>query len=157
VRGPHPLRAAAARFAAPTSTVDWPRERLAREGPPRGVPVFDEGACTACGECVAVCPASALEVPEGASSPVVDAGSCVRCGMCVAACPDGGASLEGPDELAAYSRADLVVRHGVPPGAQDVGPSPSWVYRLAVGLSPHGSVRPAGLLERRLRGLKKDG
>jgi len=156
VRGPHPLRGAAARFASPTSTVDWPRERLAREGPPRGVPAFDAAACARCGECVAACPASCIELTEGgAGAPVVDAGACVRCGACVAACPEGGISLEGPEELAAYAREDLVLRPGVPPREQDAGPPPSRVYRLAVGLAPGRKVRPVDLMEGRLEGLVK--
>lgn len=156
MRAPHPLRGAAARFASPTSTVDWPRERLSREGPPRGVPAFDAAACARCGDCVAACPASCIELPDGATgAPVVDAGACVRCGQCADACPEGGVSLEGPEELAAYSREDLVLRPGVPPREQGVGPPPSWVYRLAVGLAPGLKVCPADLLEARLEGLAK--
>ena len=156
MRGPHPLRGAAARFASPPSTVDWPRERLAREGPPRGVPAFAAAACTRCGDCAAACPASCIVLPEGGTgAPAVDAGACVRCGHCVDACPEGGISLEGPDELAAFAREDLVLRPGVPPGEQGVGPQPSRVYRLAVGLASVRRVGPADLLEARLEGLLK--
>ena len=158
MRGPHPLRAAVARLASPTSTVDWPRERLAREGPPRGVPAFDAAACTRCGDCAAACPASCILMGEAAGAtgpPVVDAGACVRCGLCVAACPEGGIALEGPEDLAAYRRGDLVLRPGEAPGEQPVGPPPSWVYRLSVGLAPRGTVDPGTLLARRLRGLDK--
>lgn len=156
MRAPHPLRGAAARFASPPSTVDWPGERLVREASPRGVPVFDAAACARCGECVAACPASCIELPKGGTgAPAVDAGACVRCGHCVDACPEGSVSLEGPDELAAYAREDLVLRPGVPPREQGAGPPPSWVYRLAVGLSPRRSTSPEALLGRRLRGLGK--
>ena len=154
---PHQLRGAVARFASPSSTVDWPSVRLAREGPPRGVPAFDAAACARCGECVAACPASCIELPEGGTgTPVVDAGACVRCGHCVAACPEGSVSLEGPEDLAAYAREDLVLQPGVPPREQEVGPPPSWVYRLAVEFSPRHATSPMALLIRRLRGLGKE-
>ena len=49
-----------------------------------------EGLCTGCGTCVAVCPAGAValvETPGGFLSPQVDSERCSRCGICERACP----------------------------------------------------------------------
>lgn len=42
-------------------------------------------ACLGCGDCVAVCPESAITVENGLSK--VDPDACVSCGACIAACP----------------------------------------------------------------------
>ena len=152
---PGPLRAAMRRLSDGRSTVDWPRERLAPLGPARGAPAFDAGACTACGECVAACTARCIELPEGAMVPRTDAGACVRCGQCVSACPEGAVALSGPSELAAYAREDLRLGPGEAPRARAVGPSPSWVYRLAIGQGRARRVAAARLLERRSEALRR--
>ena len=46
-----------------------------------------------CGECLAVCPSSALSRGEGKAE--VDRGRCVPCGLCSAACPAKALSLAG--------------------------------------------------------------
>jgi NAD-dependent dihydropyrimidine dehydrogenase PreA subunit len=151
---PGPLRAAMRRLSEGRSTVDWPRERLEPLGPARGTPVFDAAACTACGECVGACTAVCITLAEGARVPGADAGACVRCGTCAAVCPEGAVALTGPSELAAYARDDLRLAPGQAPAARAVGPSPSWVYRLAVGLGRTRRVPAARFTDRRADALR---
>lgn len=81
--------------------------------PPFGFPVIDFKACTACDECIGVCPTAALQ----ASRPAPDRKTlsisyalCIQCRECVEACPEraihGGRELE----VAAYSREQLTQR-----------------------------------------------
>lgn len=52
--------------------------------------------CKADGACVAVCPASIIEMPEPKAGPrLVEGGEelCINCGHCVAVCPEGALSL----------------------------------------------------------------
>lgn len=53
--------------------------------------VTDEAGCTGCGECVEVCPVSALTIDGG--NPVVDEEWCIGCGVCCSKCPTGAAKL----------------------------------------------------------------
>jgi formate hydrogenlyase subunit 6/NADH:ubiquinone oxidoreductase subunit I len=130
------------------TTVDWPRETLATEGPARGVPVFEDASCTACGDCLTSCPASCIILEEGWTFLVVDGGACVRCGRCVIACGEEAISLTGATDLAAYSRHDLVMDE-YPSEERALGPSPSGIYRMAVARDGGNTVEPARLLEER--------
>ncbi len=47
--------------------------------------VVNVETCTGCGECVQVCPLSAIEIKDGKA--VVDENTCGDCGACVDACP----------------------------------------------------------------------
>lgn len=142
------------------ATVDWPRETMAPDGPPNGVPLFDIGPCTICGDCIAACPSRCISLEEGAEAPIVDAGVCIRCGRCVEACNEGAVTLEGDGTLAAYSRADLVM-DGDPPEEVALGPPPSRIYRMAVDGRARARVEPRRLLEDRssalLRGRRGSG
>lgn len=137
------------------STVDWPRQRLEVEGPQRGVPVVDMGACTACGACTSACPTGAIrmvEGPAGGGEPVVDAGPCVRCGLCEAACGEGAVSLEGPRDVVVLSREGMVM-DGTPQPEVEVVRSPSRLYRVAVEPSEARPVHPLEVLVDRSRSL----
>jgi len=55
-------------------------------------PKVDESKCTACGACVAVCPASptVFEIADKGKerkSTVKNPTACIECGTCVASCP----------------------------------------------------------------------
>jgi formate hydrogenlyase subunit 6/NADH:ubiquinone oxidoreductase subunit I len=138
------------------STIEWPAQAMASEGPERGVPVFDPSSCTACGDCVGTCPAECIALEDGWPVPVVDAGTCTRCGLCIAACEERALTLAGPPHLAAYSREDLVM-DGNPAKEVDVGPAPSRLYRASVRGVGRSWVEPSRLLEERSEALLRRG
>lgn len=49
-------------------------------------PRVDPEGCTACGECVLICPSDAIEI--GAKAIIIDR-LCIGCSSCIAACPEG--------------------------------------------------------------------
>jgi NADH-quinone oxidoreductase subunit I len=80
--------------------------------------------CVGCGLCEAVCPAHAIRV-VAAGAPTdrtvswteryavdyeVDLIRCIFCGMCEEACPTNAVRLTPFNELAAYSRRDMIVK-----------------------------------------------
>jgi len=58
--------------------------------PPNVLARADAQLCTACGQCVEVCPMGAITLKETA---IVDETQCVGCGACVEECPVGAISL----------------------------------------------------------------
>lgn len=54
-------------------------------------PVVDPAGCTACGDCVLICPADAIEI--GAAAVINDV-VCIGCGHCIAACPEGAIKVQ---------------------------------------------------------------
>ncbi len=50
------------------------------------LPLLDETRCTGCGDCVAVCPTSCLEM-AGSVPWLPRPRDCVSCGICVLVCP----------------------------------------------------------------------
>jgi MinD superfamily P-loop ATPase len=57
------------------------------------LPRLNEQRCTACGDCVRVCPTRCLEQrPAGPWLPRPT--DCVACGLCVRVCPDDALTLE---------------------------------------------------------------
>lgn len=55
-------------------------------------PVSNQGECTECGACEAICPFGAVECLEG--PPLFDYTKCMGCGLCVSHCPIGATNLE---------------------------------------------------------------
>ena len=111
----------------PRDTIPYPEKR--REYSPRfrgkHMLAQDEDGhelCVGCGLCEAVCPAHAIRVVAagaGEGRPVswteryavdyeVDLIRCIFCGMCEEACPTNAVRLTPFNELAAYSRLDMV-------------------------------------------------
>lgn len=61
---------------------------LACEGPADGTQLLvSDSDCIGCGECVEVCPYSAIEVINGTA--VIDPSLCHFCYRCVEQCPEG--------------------------------------------------------------------
>lgn len=68
-----------------------------------------DSRCDLCGDCVGVCPSSAISTDGDWS---VDAGRCLFCGDCLTACPKGAISFSA--EVPAVSeRSSLVLRRSV--------------------------------------------
>ena len=154
MRGPPAFRLLALAMGREVSTVDWPLERLAAEGPACGVPVIDRAACISCGDCVGTCPSACLHMPEGGGVPTVDAGPCARCGMCVAVCGEDAIAMDGPRDLAVYDRADLNL-DGSPAKVREVVRSPSRIYRLATDHMKQDVIEPDTILDRRKEKLER--
>ncbi|HJX39367.1 MAG TPA: CoB--CoM heterodisulfide reductase iron-sulfur subunit A family protein [Anaerolineae bacterium] len=59
--------------------------------------VCDERSCSACGNCVEVCPFGAIELRDGrfGRTAYVNPAQCKGCGNCVAACPSGAMQQKG--------------------------------------------------------------
>jgi Ni,Fe-hydrogenase III small subunit/NAD-dependent dihydropyrimidine dehydrogenase PreA subunit len=83
--------------------------------PPFGFPVVEFSRCTACAECVQVCPTGALR----ADHPTPDRKTlslsyalCIQCRECVPACPEHAIEPGREFEVAAYSREQLTQRGG---------------------------------------------
>lgn len=57
--------------------------------------VVDEGKCTACGTCVAICPVEVirLEKHAGKRSAVIDEQRCLDCTLCVSRCPENAVRM----------------------------------------------------------------
>ena len=79
MRSPTPLRLFSMALRRDLSTIDWPSEILTREGPDKGVPVFDAASCSACGECVPTCPATCISLDEGRRGGVREVRALRRC------------------------------------------------------------------------------
>jgi Ni,Fe-hydrogenase III small subunit/formate hydrogenlyase subunit 6/NADH:ubiquinone oxidoreductase subunit I len=81
--------------------------------PPFGFPVVDFHRCTACDECVQVCPTAALQAdqpsPERKTLSLSYA-LCIQCRECVEACPEQAIRPAREFEVAAYTRDQLTER-----------------------------------------------
>ncbi len=81
--------------------------------PPFGFPRIDFNACTACDECVRVCPTAALQADRPApdrKTLSLSYALCIQCRECVEACPERAIQPGRELEMAAYSREQLTER-----------------------------------------------
>ncbi|MHC1710372.1 MAG: NADH-quinone oxidoreductase subunit NuoB [Methanomassiliicoccales archaeon] len=85
-----------------------PLQLLQQQG--RTLAPMADSRCDRCGECVPICPASAISV-EGDWT--VDAGKCLFCGDCLPACPRDAISFS-VEVPAVSQRSSLVLRRNVP-------------------------------------------
>lgn len=56
-------------------------------------PIVNEEKCTACEECVDICPVDVFEIVDHKSKPV-NADECVGCESCVEVCPEEAIVIE---------------------------------------------------------------
>jgi len=54
---------------------------------------LDEGKCSGCGMCVAVCP-HAVFVLENRKARIVERDACMECGACAMNCPEGALAVD---------------------------------------------------------------
>jgi NADH-quinone oxidoreductase subunit I len=103
-------------------TVQYPKERFEQWPRFRGrvALVPGEGGghrCTACGQCVRICPAACITLArhkeEGVKGFVVDdyvidLGLCIYCGLCVEACTFGALEMVPEYEMSAYDKSEFI-------------------------------------------------
>jgi heterodisulfide reductase subunit A len=82
--------------------------------------VCDERSCSACGNCVEVCPFGAIELQEGrfGRAAHVNPAQCKGCGCCVASCPSGAMQQKGFNDRQLLSMISALAEEttGVPGG-----------------------------------------
>ncbi len=88
-------------------TSRYPAEPPVLAAVARGLPELDAARCDGNAACAAACPTAAIRVTDAAW--VLDAGACIFCAACARACPTGALVLGGRIELAAATRASLVI------------------------------------------------
>jgi formate hydrogenlyase subunit 6/NADH:ubiquinone oxidoreductase subunit I len=78
----------------------------------RGKQVFDISLCVSCGLCSRDCPAKAIEMVEvdGKRRPLFHLDLCIFCYQCAESCPRNAIKSSEFFELAATSKAALVVK-----------------------------------------------
>ncbi len=103
-------------------TVQYPKERFEQWPRFRGRVALvrgDDGGhkCTACAQCIRVCPAACIALErhkeEGVKGfvldgYVIDIGLCIYCGMCVEACNFGALEMITEYEISVYDKAELI-------------------------------------------------
>jgi Ni,Fe-hydrogenase III small subunit/formate hydrogenlyase subunit 6/NADH:ubiquinone oxidoreductase subunit I len=105
----------------------------------RGRPEIDPGRCDCSAACVSACPSGAITLtPTDAGLRWrLDLAECVYCGLCAAACPTGAITMTHDVELAARTRAALVVgitHQTTPPPPLGANPAPA--AKLTVPVVP---------------------
>ena len=79
----------------PLSEPDWNLPRFikrALRGALTSKPIFEEGLCDSCDQCIGVCAPGAL-AREGKEL-VFDYGTCIRCFCCQEVCPSGAITIQ---------------------------------------------------------------
>jgi Ni,Fe-hydrogenase III small subunit/formate hydrogenlyase subunit 6/NADH:ubiquinone oxidoreductase subunit I len=75
-----------------------------------GFPVIDFSRCTACADCAAACPTTAISTSTENPARVVlslSYASCIQCGACVTACGEQAVRFSDRADISAYTRQQL--------------------------------------------------
>jgi uncharacterized protein (DUF362 family)/NAD-dependent dihydropyrimidine dehydrogenase PreA subunit len=90
------LRVRGLRLATKRSAINWlPAPLMRRYSSAMHIrPYIEADRCVACGKCVEICPAHAIDLSNGCAT--VDGSDCIRCYCCHELCEYGGISLERP-------------------------------------------------------------
>jgi NADH-quinone oxidoreductase chain I len=103
-------------------TIQYPKERFEQWPRFRGRVAMipdEEGRhkCTACGQCIRICPAACITLErhkeEGVKGfildgYVIDIGLCIYCGLCVEACTFGTLEMIPEYEMSAYDKSEFI-------------------------------------------------
>jgi Ni,Fe-hydrogenase III small subunit/formate hydrogenlyase subunit 6/NADH:ubiquinone oxidoreductase subunit I len=118
--------------------------------PTFGFPLIDFAACTACDECVGVCPTAALQADRPApdrKALSLSYALCIQCRECVEACPEGAIHPGRQAEVAAHAREQLAQR-----ALFDVDSNGQASFREMEALPGPGLEESAAKLRERIRG-----
>ena len=74
-----------------------------------GLPEFDAGRCTLCGECLSRCPSRAIVMDKAAGKIGFNVDECIFCALCEDICPVSAVQMSHQFELAQKVRNDLRV------------------------------------------------
>ncbi len=74
-------------------------------------PEFDAESCIGCGECVAHCPADAIELVEEKAEK--DSDTCIGCGECITVCPEEAVSIPWDSDAARFQKKMVEYTIGV--------------------------------------------
>jgi len=80
-------------------------------------PEFDSKKCIGCGECVAHCPADAIELVK--KKAIKDAETCIGCGECIAVCPEEAVSIPWDSDTARFQKKMVEYTVGVLKGKEE--------------------------------------
>ncbi|MBI5599274.1 MAG: DUF362 domain-containing protein [Deltaproteobacteria bacterium] len=81
----------------------------------RCAPVVEPAGCTACGECVASCPASAIELGAAA---MIREDLCTGCAYCIAVCPEGAIEVQWDETVERVQEKMVEYSRGVMDGKE---------------------------------------
>jgi len=115
-------------------------------------PEFEIKKCIGCGECVAHCPADAIELVKKKAKK--DAERCIGCGECVAVCPEEAVSIPWDSDTARFQKKMVEYTIGVLKGKEERTFHLNFVTRVSpqcdcYGYSDYPLVKDIGILASR--------
>jgi hypothetical protein len=115
-------------------------------------PKFERKKCIGCGECVAHCPADAIELVKKKARK--DADKCIGCGECIAVCPEQAVSIPWDSDTARFQKKMVEYTAGVLQGKEERAFYLNFVTRVSpqcdcYGYSDYPLVKDIGILASR--------
>ncbi len=115
-------------------------------------PEFNAKKCVGCGECVAHCPADAIQLVK--EKALKDSEKCIGCGECIAVCPEEAVSIPWDSDTARFQRKMVEYTIGVLKGKEKRAFYLNFVTRVSpqcdcYGYSDYPLVKDIGILASR--------